>query len=434
MIIPSIDLISDRAVQLIGGETLALDAGSPDPLLERFSRVGEVAVIDIDAARGNGNNTSRIQQLCRQGRCRVGGGIRTVEQARAWLDAGAEKIIVGTAASPELLSQLPKDRVIAALDAKDGDVVIEGWRKSTGASVASRMQELRDFVGGFLVTFVEKEGRMEGTRLDLAADLVAAAKNARVTIAGGVTTADDIASLDAIGADAQVGMALYRGELGLAEAVAAPLKSDRPDGLWPTLVCDEAGRGLGLAYSNLESLSVALETGSGVYWSRTRGLWKKGATSGATQQLLRVDVDCDRDTLRFVVRVAGDGFCHLGTSDCFGSARGLSALESTLRRRKRNAPANSYAKRLFDDASLLGGKLREEAGELANVQLPQEVIHEAADVLFFVAAKLAATGQSFADVERELDRRALRVSRRPGDAKAPPAPIAATRPESEAGS
>ena len=199
MIIPSIDLQGGNAVQLIGGETKALDAGDPGPLLERFARVGETAVIDLDAAMGTGSNEELIAELCSRAPVRVGGGIRTIEAARKWLDRGAAKIIVGTAATPELLARLPRERVIAALDARDGEVVVEGWRTRTGASVPTRMAELRNHVSGFLVTFVEREGRMEGTALDRVDEIIAAAGDARVTFAGGVTTADEIAQLEPSG-------------------------------------------------------------------------------------------------------------------------------------------------------------------------------------------------------------------------------------------
>ena len=159
-----------------------------------------------------------------------------------------------------------------------------------------------------------------------------------MTIAGGITTADEIAALDRLGADAQVGMALYKGQLNLADAFAAALVSDRADTLWPTVVTDEYGKALGLAYSNTASLRKAIAERRGVYHSRTRGLWVKGETSGATQALLRVDADCDRDTLRFTVRQQGVGFCHRDTYTCWGPERGLAALARELRARTREAP------------------------------------------------------------------------------------------------
>ncbi|MEM1452539.1 MAG: HisA/HisF-related TIM barrel protein, partial [Planctomycetota bacterium] len=185
MIVPSIDLQGGSTVQLVGGEEKALDAGDPRPLLERFARVGETAVIDLDAAIGTGSNEDLITDLCRIAPIRVGGGIRDVETARRWLDRGAAKIILGTAARPEILSELPRERVIAALDARDGEVVVEGWRTRTGASIVDRMRELRDHVGGFLVTFVEREGRQGGTARHRGRELGDAAGDAPRTIAGG---------------------------------------------------------------------------------------------------------------------------------------------------------------------------------------------------------------------------------------------------------
>jgi phosphoribosyl-ATP pyrophosphohydrolase len=206
----------------------------------------------------------------------------------------------------------------------------------------------------------------------------------------------------------------------LAEAIAAPLKSDRPDGLWPTVVADERGVALGLAWSDRESLRVAVQRRVGVYHSRSRGLWVKGETSGATQELLRIDLDCDRDALRFTVRQHGAGFCHHDTWTCWGDDRGLGRLLRRLAERRQNAPPGSYTRRLLDDPSLLRRKLVEEAGELAQVGTPAEVIGEAADVLYFTLMAMVNAGVSLEAVEAELDRRSLRVSRRPGDAKPTP--------------
>ena len=419
MIVPSIDLQGGNAVQLVGGKELELDAGDPRPLAERFGRVGEVAVIDLDAALSVGSNAETIKDLLTRCRARVGGGIRSVEAAQAWLDAGAAKVILGTAARPEILRHLPRERVIAALDAVDGEVVVEGWTTKTGAGILERIAELRPYVGGFLVTFVEREGRLGGTDMSKVAAIVEAAGDARVTIAGGVTTAEELAELDRLGADAQVGMALYKGLLSLADAFTGPLTTDRPDGLWSTVVTDRAGVALGLAYSNAESVATALDEGIGVYWSRKRGLWRKGASSGATQRLVRIDVDCDRDTLRFVVDQDGPGFCHLDTATCWGGATGLAALESTLQRRLQSAPEGSYTRRLFEDPALLRAKLVEEATELATAGSRDEVVHETADVLFFALTAAVKAGVSLHEVAAELDRRALKVSRRPGDAKVP---------------
>ena len=446
MIVPSIDLEGGRCVQLRGGEELVIDAGDPHPIADRFGRVGEVAVIDLDAAKGQGEHRALIESLIdrslatdargiRGGGLRVGGGIRDYARACAWLDRGAAKVILGTAAEASLLRRLPKERVVAAVDGRDDRVVIEGWRRESDLRVVDRVKELREYVGGFLVTFVEGEGRLGGIHLDRVAALRDACGDARLTVAGGIRDASEVAELDRMGVDAQVGMALYSGRFGLADVFAAMLTSDRPDGLWPTIVCDEQDRALGLVYSNRESLERMLELGRGVYWSRRRGLWHKGESSGDVQELVDVRMDCDRDTLLVRVRQHGKGFCHLGSSSCFGSASGLAQLEDRLEARRRDAASagaqsssdasvrdeGSYSAKLFGDPALLGAKLREEADELARAQSEAEIAHEAADLVYFTMSKCVAHAVPWRRVLAVLDARALRVTRRPGAAKPPEA-------------
>ncbi|KAH6571363.1 phosphoribosyl-ATP diphosphatase [Batrachochytrium salamandrivorans] len=205
--------------------------------------------------------------------------------------------------------------------------------------------------------------------------------------------------------------------IDIAKALASLLHSDRPDGLFPTIVVDEHGVALGLCYSNYDSIVHALSTGCGVYHSRTRGLWHKGLTSGATQTLHRIDWDCDGDTLRFTVSQTQPGFCHLSTRTCFGSDRGITHLVSTLQDRFQKAPAGSYTKRLFDDPVLLCAKIREEADELCDATEHEEVAWETADLLYFALTKCVARGVSLRDVERHLDDKSKKITRRTGNAK-----------------
>ncbi|MCG8466909.1 MAG: histidinol dehydrogenase [Gemmatimonadetes bacterium] len=417
MIIPSIDLMGGRAVQLRRGESLEIDAGDPRPLAERFGRCGEIAVIDLDAARGVGSNAALIRELLTIAPCRVGGGIRSTDDALDWLDAGAARVILGTAATPEVLAPLPADRVIAALDARHGEVVVEGWTKRTGRNVPERIAELEGLADGFLITFVEVEGTLRGLPIDRATALIDAAGSARVTFAGGIRSPEELARLDRLGADVQVGMALYARHMTLGEAIAAPLRSDRSDGLWPTVIEDEAGRVLGLAWSSEASLEAALDEGRGIYQSRSRGLWRKGATSGATQTLVRVALDCDRDALLFTVRQEGVGFCHEGTPSCFDRPSAprpfrISDLEKRLSDRLGSAPPGSLTARLAREPDLLTGKLLEEAGELATADSAAATTEEFADLLYFALVKLRTAGGSLRDVEWALERRARAVRRR----------------------
>jgi phosphoribosyl-ATP pyrophosphohydrolase len=418
MIVPSIDVMRGRAVQLRQGRELVLDGGDPLARLEEFAVAGEVAVVDLDAALGRSSNAALIAEMVRMAPCRVGGGIRDLAAARAWLDRGAARIVIGTAAVPEFCAALPRERVMAAVDAERGTVVVDGWRTKTGTSVIDRVRALAPHVGGFLFTQVEHEGLMQGFDLGAVRAVVQAAGAARVTAAGGITVASEVASLDAAGADAQVGMALYTNRLTLGEAVAAPLAGDAT--LWPTVVCDEAGRSLGLAWSTRESLACAVAERRGIYWSRSRQeMWVKGSTSGNTQQLLRVDLDCDRDAIRFTVRQEGAGFCHLERRACWTApdAFGVDDLERVIARRCAQPEAGSGTARLLANDELLGAKLREEADELSRAETASDAVREAADLFYMALVKLARSGGTLAHMRAELGRRHGAVTRRPMEAK-----------------
>ncbi|KAF4632330.1 hypothetical protein G7Y89_g5791 [Cudoniella acicularis] len=206
-------------------------------------------------------------------------------------------------------------------------------------------------------------------------------------------------------------------QISVPSLIGSLWTSDRPDKLVPTVVTDERGFALGLVYSSQESLAESLKTGTGVYQSRKRGLWYKGATSGDTQELVRVSLDCDQDCLKFVVRQKGRGFCHLPQSSCFGDVRGISKLEKTLVSRKASAPEGSYTARLFSDEKLLRAKIMEEAEELCEAKTKDEVAFEAADLIYFALTKAVSAGVSVADIERNLDAKSVKVKRRQGDAK-----------------
>ncbi|EGE80843.1 histidine biosynthesis trifunctional protein [Blastomyces dermatitidis ATCC 18188] len=203
----------------------------------------------------------------------------------------------------------------------------------------------------------------------------------------------------------------------LAKLLVARATPDATTGLYTTVVTDERGIALGLVYSSENSISEALKTGTGVYQSRKRGLWYKGQSSGDTQELVRIDFDCDSDCLLFVVKQKGKGFCHLGTASCFGQYRGLSRLQKTLQARKEDAPSGSYTARLFNDPKLVQAKIMEEAEELCNATSKEEVAFEAADLLYFALTKCVAAGVTLEDIERNLDLKNLKVKRRRGDAK-----------------
>lgn len=222
MLIPSIDLQGGRIVQLVQGERLAIETSDIDGWVAKFSRFPAVQLIDLDAAKKSGDNAALVASICRRLPCRVGGGIRTADRAAEVFAAGARKAIVGSAlfraarADLEFAAQLADrfgpDRLIAAVDARGGRLVVDGWRTQLPISPADAIRALEPYFGEFLFTNVDVEGLMQGIDRD-AVLLVREATNRQITAAGGVTTQEDVDWLDSIGVDAVAGMAIYTGRL-----------------------------------------------------------------------------------------------------------------------------------------------------------------------------------------------------------------------------
>ena len=228
-------------------------------------------------------------------------------------------------------------------------------------------------------------------------------------------TASRIAELEMARIDCLVDIEHLSPEL-ITDYFKTVLVTDRPDGLWSTVIVDPIGIALGLAYSNYESLLHAIETRCGTYWSRSRdGLWIKGETSGATQQLLGIRMDCDRDCLRFTVTQDSPGFCHRNTHTCFGQERTIQSVVERLQQRLAEADESSFTHRLANQPEMLEAKLLEEAKELslASQQNDQdEIAWEAADVLYFSLIAILKNGVPLERVYAELARRMNRVVRR----------------------
>jgi phosphoribosylformimino-5-aminoimidazole carboxamide ribotide isomerase len=230
-LIPSIDLKGGKVVQLVQGEKLAVESDDLDGWIERFAKFPTIQLIDLDAAMGIGTNDVLVRKVAAKLPCRVGGGIRSVGRAQDLLEAGAQAVIVGSAFfdmrraadggsvikfdfAQALRDAVGLDRVIAAVDAKAGRVVIHGWRTALPVTAVEAVQALDPYCGEFLYTHVDKEGLMQGTDMD-AISAVREATARRVTAAGGVTTREEIDALDRMGVDAVVGMAIYTGQLAL---------------------------------------------------------------------------------------------------------------------------------------------------------------------------------------------------------------------------
>ena len=226
MIIPCIDLMDGKVVQLIQGRDKALEGDAPLEMLRKFAAFPQIQVIDLDAAIGHGSNDGIVAMLAACAVIRAGGGVRSPERARALLDQGAHKVIIGTAAFKkdgpdrsfleEVSHAVPRDRVLVALDSKGGRIVVKGWAESTSLTAEQVITEIDPYCGGFVCTYVDKEGMLQGTDLDWFRRLRAATAK-EITAAGGITTVDEIRELAAMRVHAALGMAIYTGRLDLDE-------------------------------------------------------------------------------------------------------------------------------------------------------------------------------------------------------------------------
>jgi phosphoribosylformimino-5-aminoimidazole carboxamide ribotide isomerase len=218
MLIPSIDLMGGKIVQLVQGEKKALEFDDFEPWLERFAKYPLVQVIDLDAAIGQGDNRALVRSLFRRLPCQVGGGIRTVDRAREMLADGALRVIIGSslikdgsiqhAFAQDLARQLGAGRVIFAVDSKGGKVAVRGWRQLTEISATQMIRALEPWCAGFLYTHIDTEGLLLGMPLDVVSEL-RSVTGKRLIVAGGIRTQDEVDRLDAMGVDAVVGMAIY---------------------------------------------------------------------------------------------------------------------------------------------------------------------------------------------------------------------------------
>ena len=218
IVVPCIDIQDVKVVQLVQGREKVLEGPDPLEMLERFAGFPEIQIIDLDAAMGVGDNGAIIEMLTSRARCRVGGGVRTPQRARQLVDLGAHRVIVGTAAFAsvfdDIVAEIGNEKIIVALDSKAGTVVVDGWATSLAVSAEEAITTFAEKCNGFLCTYVDKEGMMQGTDLEWFASL-RRLTTLPITAAGGITTIDDVTALLEMSIDAAIGMAVYTGRLSL---------------------------------------------------------------------------------------------------------------------------------------------------------------------------------------------------------------------------
>ena len=283
MVISSIDLKNGKVVQLKNGKDLVLERDDANALIENFDFYGEVAIIDLDAAlgniiqegkhRGTTANTELLKSLLRKGNVRVGGGIKDVKKAKELISLGAEKVIIGSAAwassedrangkilntefLDELVKTIGKQRIIISVDAIHGDIAVKGWTETAGIPLLEGAKEAEKYASELLFTCVEKEGCMTGTDLEQAKKLREAVK-CRIVVAGGVSTLEEVVTLEKMGCDVQLGMALYTEKVFLDQCFVECLNwekaAETSGGLIPVIAQSTAGEVLMMGYANKEA-------------------------------------------------------------------------------------------------------------------------------------------------------------------------------------
>ena len=427
MVISSIDLKNGHVVQLKNGKELVLQRDDADALIAQFDMFGEVAVIDLDAAlgnidaKGNTENTHLLKSLLHRGNVRTGGGIRSVKRAKELISLGAEKVIIGSAAwksNPvagesvlneeflnELAAAIGKDRIIISVDAINGKIAVKGWTETVDIPLVEGAKQAEKFCSELLFTCVEKEGCMQGTNMDYVRALREAVK-CRVVVAGGVSSVQEIKELEKLHCDVQLGMALYTGKVDLKEAFVECLDFEKSP-LIPVIAQSVNGEVLMQGFANAEAVRKSFDCGRLTFWSRSRNeLWTKGDTSGNVLQVVKMRVDCDRDCILATVLPTGPA-CHTGSWTCFSSAvdekSSMGRLYNVIADRFANPKPGSYTATL--DAKRVREKVEEEAEELCEADGKDEVIWEAADLIYFVNVLMYKEGVSWKDVYDELDRR-----------------------------
>ena len=427
MVISSIDLKNGHVVQLKNGKELVLQRDDADSLIRQFNLYGEVAIIDLDAALGNVDakgktaNTQILQKLLHQGNVRTGGGIRTVKRARELISLGAEKVIIGSAAwnpNPtesgsvlneaflnELTAAIGKDRIIISVDSINGKIAVKGWTETVDIPLVEGAKQAEKYCSELLFTCVEKEGCMQGTNMEYVKQLREAV-SCRVVVAGGVSSVEEIAELEKLHCDVQLGMALYTNKVSLKDAFIACLNFEKSP-LIPVIAQSMNGEVLMQGYANAQAFEKTFECGKLSFFSRERQtLWTKGETSGNFLEVIKLRVDCDRDSVLATVIPTGPS-CHTGSWTCFGSdpqeKSSMGRLYNIIADRFANPKPGSYTATL--DAKRVREKVEEEAEELCEADTKDEVIWEAADLIYFVNVLLYKEGVTWQDVYDELDRR-----------------------------
>ena len=231
MLIPSIDLMGGKIVQLVQGERKALEFEDFEEWIDRFSSFPLIQLIDLDAAIGTGHNRDLVREFANRLPCQVGGGVRSIQTAEQMLSSGARRVILGSSLirngqpdvvfARELADTVGPEKLVFAIDSKEGRVAIRGWRHLTAITPREMIAALDSWCSAFLYTHIDSEGLMQGIPIDTVSDLRASTSK-QLIVAGGIASSEQIDQLDALRIDAVVGMAIYTGRLKLSSSAFPP--------------------------------------------------------------------------------------------------------------------------------------------------------------------------------------------------------------------
>jgi phosphoribosylformimino-5-aminoimidazole carboxamide ribotide isomerase len=231
MLIPSIDLMGGKIVQLVQGERKALEFEDFEEWIDRFSSFPLIQLIDLDAAIGTGHNRDLVREFTNRLPCQVGGGVRSIQTAQQMLLSGARRVILGSSLirdgqpdvvfARELADTVGPEKLVFAIDSKEGRVAIRGWRHLTAITPREMIAALDSWCSAFLYTHIDSEGLMQGIPIDTVSDLRVSTSK-QLIVAGGIASSEQIDQLDALRIDAVVGMAIYTGRLKLSSSASRP--------------------------------------------------------------------------------------------------------------------------------------------------------------------------------------------------------------------
>jgi phosphoribosyl-ATP pyrophosphohydrolase len=393
MLLPIIEVSRERIAAAGADAEAALLAR-----VERLGRTGEVVLVDVDAATGTGDNEALIRRAIRVASCFVGGGIRDEDKVRRLLRAGARRVVLGTAVTPDFLSRLPRYRVLASLDAVDGMVVTDGRTRATSRTPVAAIQVLAPYCSGFVCSFVDADGAGAPPAAGQVREL-AAASSLYLAVRGAVTCGlAQVRELDRAGVDCAVNLAQDAPGIDPAEAFVACM--DFTAGALPTVVQDPQGQVLMLGWSDADTLRRSLDDGVAAFVPGDHDPDDDLPPS----RLLRAMPDRSRRALVFTVRPAGSPFDRARYSRFGKGARefGLSGLFEVIRARRDDPRPGSYTSFLFEKDDRIPRKLTEEIYELLTARTREDITWEAADVVYFLLAYLVKRDVSLDEVLSEL--------------------------------